>query len=321
MLRAPVSSTKTRNHETTKKAFCTKALLRFRAFAFSCFRVFVTACVWALAATPAAAQQTFTGRLSDSTCGASHQRKAGELTDRQCLHACIRALAKYVLVDSNNQVLPIANQDAMGLPLYAGRPVKLTGELKGSAIFVTKVEAIPAHLHLGHVMTNWRDTPGTRGFLPVAVDEARVAVLHARLAAKGANLDDVKLHAGHVLHALDPALEAKGPGAGYGVKKAAAGALQHLEFAARESKTGGATAAITTHAAPVTSSLTNVLQWVDQAVAAAQKIRAAADAAEAAGPAADLAALTLRISDEGLRPAQTHMNLMLKAEGLLGAPR
>jgi hypothetical protein len=271
---------------------------------------------------PAAAQQTFTGRVSDSMCGASHQSKtASELTDRQCLLACIAALAKYVLVDPNNQVLPIANQDAMGLPLYAGRPVKLTGEWTGDAIFVTKVEAIPAHLHIGHVMTNWRDTPGTRGFLPVAVDEARVAVLHAGLAVKGSTLDDVKLHAGHVLHALDPTLEPKGPGAGYGIKKAAAGAQQHLEFAARESKTGGAAENITTHAAQVSSSLSNVLQWVDQAIAAAQKIRAAADVADAAAPAAELAALTRRISDEGLQQAQTGMGLILKAEGLLGAPR
>jgi len=43
---------------------------------------------------------------------------------------------------------------------------------------------------------------------------------------------------------------------------------------------------------------------------------AATDAAEAAGPAADLAALMLRISDEGLPQAQTHMGLILKAEVL-----
>jgi hypothetical protein len=269
---------------------------------------------------PAAAQQTFTGRLSDSMCGASHQMKAaaGGLADRECLFACIKGLAKYVLVDEHNQVVPIANQDAMGLPLYAGRPVKLTGERKGDAIFVTKVEAIPAHLHLGHVMTNWRDTPGTRGFLPVAVDEARVAVLHANLALKASSLDDIKLHAGHVLNALDPTVEPKGPGAGYGVKKATAGALQHLDFAA---KADGATATITTHAAQVSSSLSNVLEWVNQAIAAAQKVRAATAAAEAAGSAADVAALMRRISDEGLQQAQTHMNLILKAEGLLGAPR
>ena len=273
---------------------------------------------------PARAEQTFTGKISDSMCGASHRASpstslgAGELTDRQCLLACIGALAKYVLVDRNDRVLPIANQDAMGLPLYAGRPVKLTGEWKGDAIFVTRVEAIPAHLHIGHVMTNWRDTPGARGFLPVAVDEARVAVLHARLAVNSTSLDDIKLHAGHVLNALDPAVERAGPGAGYGVRKAAAGALQHLDFAASAE---GATINITTQAAQVSSSLSNVLQWVDQAVAAAQRIRAATDTASAAGAAAGLAALMQRINDEGLQDAQTRMGLMLTAEGLLGAPR
>jgi len=268
---------------------------------------------------PAAAQQTFTGRLSESMCGASHQSRtsAGALTDRECLLACVNALAKYVLVDRNNEVMPIANQDAMGLPFYAGRPVKITGERRGDAIFVTKVEAIPAHLHIGHVMTNWRDTPGTRGFLPVAVDEARVAVLHAGLAVKGSSLDEIKLHAGHVLHAIDPTVEPKGPGAGYGVKKAASGALQHLEFA---TKADGATANITTHAAQVSSSLSSVLQSVDRAIAAAKSIRAATDAVEAGGLAADLVALTLRIS-EALQVAETHMGLILKAEGLLGAPR
>jgi hypothetical protein len=269
---------------------------------------------------PVWAQQTFTGRLSDSTCGASHQSRAAQdhITDRQCLLACIKALSKYVLVESNSQLVSIANQDAMGLPLYAGRPVKLTGESKGGAIFITKVEAVAAHLHLGHVMTNWRDTPGSRGFLPVAADEARVAVQHARLASQSANLDDIKLHAGHVLHALDPTLEAKGPGAGYGVKQAATGALQHLDFAA---KAEGATANITTSATKVSSSLAQSQQWVGEAVAAAQKIRAATTMAEAAPVATTLVALTLRISADGLQSALSDMDMLLKAEGLAGAPR
>jgi hypothetical protein len=298
------------SHESTK-ARNGKHL--FRVFVFSWLLIVIAGVV-------PAAQQTFTGRLSDSMCGASHQMKAaaGGLTDRECLLACIKTLAKYVLVDQDNQVLQIENQDAMGLPLYAGRPVRITGERKGDAIFVMKVEAIPAHLHLGHVMTNWRDTPGTRGFLPVAVDEARVAVLHANLALKASSLEDIKLHAGHVLNALDPTVEPKGPGAGYGVKKAAAGALQHLDFAA---KADGATATVTTYAAQVSLSLSNVLQWVDQAIAVAQRIRAATDAVNAAGSTADLAGLMLRISDEGLQQAQTQMGLILKAEGLLGAPR
>ena len=271
-------------------------------------------------ASAAAAQQTFTGRLSDSVCAASHQSKAAsaQLTDRECLFACIKRLSTYVLVDSDGQVLAIANQDAMGLPLYAGRPVRITGERKGDAIVIAKVEAIPAHLHIGHVMTNWRDTPGNRGFLPVAIDEARVAALHAGLAAKSASLDDVKLHAGHVLHALDPAVEPKGPGAGYGVRSAATGALQHLENAV---KAEGATSTMTTNAAPASSSLRAVQQAVDEAVAMVQRIRATTDLDAARRSAADLAALTQRISDEGLQPAQTSMNLILKAEGLLGAPR
>jgi hypothetical protein len=60
---------------------------------------------------------------------------------------------------------------------------------------------------------------------------------------------------------------------------------------------------------------------VDQAIAAAQRIRTATDRTEVTAPVADLVALTRLISDEGLQQAQSHMGLMLKAEGLLGAPR
>ena len=283
-------------------------------------RIFTVAMVFTLATiVSVAARQSFSGRLSDSACGASHQAKAaGSLTDRQCLLLCIRALATYVLVDNDRQVIPITNQDAMGLPLYAGRPVRLTGESRGSAIFVTRVEAIPAHLHLGHVMTNWRDTPGSRGFLPVAADEARVAVLHARLAARATSLDEIRLHAGHVLHALDPEVEPKGPGAGYGVKRATAGAQQHLDFAV---KAEGATAGLTEHAAHVSAWLAQVLQVVDEAVATAQRARASLDAAAAAAAAADLEKLARRISEEGLAQAEMRMTPLLEAEGLLGVPK
>src|SRR5262249_39396718 len=135
-------------------------------------------------------------------------------------------------VDGKQQIIPIANQDLGGFPLYAGRLVRITGDLKDGAIVATKVEAIPAHLHLGHVMTNWRDTPGNVGFLIAAISDGRVAATHAELAVKSPDdLEAMKLHAAHVLNALDSTIEPKGPGSGYGVKKAATGALQHLEFA------------------------------------------------------------------------------------------
>jgi hypothetical protein len=280
--------------------------------------VFVFSWQMLYAALPGTAQQGFTGRLSDSKCGAAHQAKAASDTDRQCLLACIGALEKYVLVDRDNRVIPIANQDALGLPLYAGRPVRITGEMRGSALVVAKVEAIPAHLHLGHVMTNWRDTPGNRGFLPVAVDEARVAVEHARLAAKSASLEDIRLHAGHALHALNPDIVSTGAGAGYGVKKAAANAVQHLESALAAD---GATTNMTAHIPAALSSLSNALNAVDRAIATGQSIRSAGSADEATLLAAILVGQIEQVGGEGLQDAMTRMNQLLKAEGLFGAPR
>jgi hypothetical protein len=264
--------------------------------------------------------QTWNGTLSDSMCGASHKLRAaaGNLSDRECIFECIKALAKYVLVDDKDQVIPIATQDLGGLPLYAGRPVKITGELKDGAIVATRIEAIPAHLHLGHVMTNWRDTPGNAGFLIAAIGDARIAATHADLAAKSPDLDSMQLHAGHVLHALDPAIEAKGPGSGYGLKKAATNALQHLEFAVNAE---GATANIKTHAAAVSSLLNDVLQWANDAITAAQKVRAAKSASEAVPLVNELAALTKQISETGLPRTKAEMDLLMKGEHLENAPK
>jgi hypothetical protein len=277
---------------------------------------------WAIAA-PSQEQnpQVWSGRLSDSMCGASHQMKTvgGNISERECVFECIKALAKYVLVDNNQQVVPIATQDLGGLPLYAGRLVRITGELKNGAIVATKVEAIPAHLHLGHVMTNWRDTPANVGFLIAAISDAKVAVTHAELTARSPdNVDEMKLHAGHVLNALDPSIEPKGPGSGYGVKKAATGALQHLEFAVNGE---GSSANIKTYATRVSASLKDVLNGTDQAIAIAQKITASKSASEATPLAVDLLRLTKQISDEGLQAAKMDMDLMMKGEGLENTPR
>jgi hypothetical protein len=127
------------------------------------------------------------------------------------------------------------------------------------------------------------------------------------------NLDQMKLHAGHVLNALDPSIEARGPGSGYGVKKAAAGALQHLDFAA---KAEGASANVKTRAIHVSSLLTDAVQGTDLAIATAQKIRAAASPSEAAPLAKDLVTLTTQLVD-GLTLAQADMQVMMRGEGLM----
>ena len=187
-----------------------------------------------------------------------------------------------------------------------------------------------AHNHIGHVMTAWKDTPASQGFLPAAIADAKVAAVHAGYMQKSPdNLDSLKLHAGHVINALDPSIEAKGPGSGYGVKKAAAGASQHAQLAA---KSEGASKGVQTHAGHVSASLANVDQWTDAAVATAQKIRAATSAAEAAPLVAELTVQINNISngldankdgsigwqagEGGLAQANQHMMLMMKGEGL-----
>jgi hypothetical protein len=200
----------------------------------------------------------------------------------------------------------------------------------GGGTLTGQAPANPTHTHIGHVMTSWKDTPNMQGFLPVAVADAKVAATHAGLAAKAPdNLDSMKLHAGHVLNALDPSIEMKGPGSGYGVKRAAAGALQHVQLAA---KTEAASANVKTHTTHVAASLGDVVQWTDQAIATAQKVRAATTAAEAAPLITELGTQTASIAngldankdgqigwqtgEGGLAQAQTHMGLMMKGEGL-----
>ncbi len=258
--------------------------------------------------------QTWSGILSDSTCGGSHKAMsaAAGMTERECGFHCLKALAKYVLVDQNGSVLRIANQDFAGLPLRLARPVRLTGQMTDSGIVISRIEPPLVHAHIGHVMTAWRDTPGTVGLLTVAASDARVAAAHALLTSKSETLDDMKLHAGHVLHALDPTLEPKGPASGYGTKKAATGALQHVGFAA---SVEGASPLVKTHAGVVSARLTDTIATTDRAIATAQKIRAAGASAEALTLTGELVSEISQIG-EGIESAQQEMRLMMKSEGL-----
>ena len=274
----------------------------------------VVCLIEAASARQAPKPQTWSGVLSDSTCGASHAAVAAAsgMTERLCAFHCLKNLAKYVLVDDQQNVIPIANQDFAGLPLRLARPVRITGQLTDNGILVARIELPLVHAHIGHVMTAWRDTPGTVGLLTVALSDARVGAAHAQLAAKSQTLDDMKLHAGHVLHALDPTIEAKGPASGYGTKKAAAGGLQHVGFAA---EVDNASAAVKQQAATVSAMLTETMSAIDRAIATAQQIRSASASAEAKPAVDELLTLASSIGD-GLQKAQEQMRAMMKAEGL-----
>ena len=92
--------------------------------------------VWVGAATTLAAPQTWTGTISDSQCGKNH---GGEVEDRACTLRCIQIHYDYVFV-VGDKVLKIANQNFASLEQHAGHVVKLTGEQKGDAIVVSKIE-------------------------------------------------------------------------------------------------------------------------------------------------------------------------------------
>jgi hypothetical protein len=258
--------------------------------------------------------QTWSGVLSESKCGASHQAMAAAsgMTDRQCAFHCLKDLAKYVIVDDQKNVIPIANQDFAGIPLRLARPVRVTGVLTDDGVLVSRIEPPLVHAHIGHVMTAWRDTPGTVGLLTIAISDTRIAAAHALLLSKSSALEEMKTHAAHVLHALDPSIEKTGPASGYGAKRAAAGAVQHVGFAAA---VDNASTAVKTHASTVTGSLNEALAAVDRAVAAAQKIREAVAFDGAAAPARELLPA---IDDIGrlLQQSEQEMRAMMKGEGL-----
>ena len=94
-----------------------------------------------LACVALAADQTWTGQISDSMCGTSHAKMmAGHagMSDRDCTLACIKGGSKYVFV-SDGKVYNIANQKLAALRTDAGMQVVLSGTMKGDTITVSKV--------------------------------------------------------------------------------------------------------------------------------------------------------------------------------------
>jgi hypothetical protein len=92
-----------------------------------------------------AAEQTWSGAISDSMCGASHaamSTNGAKVTDRDCTVACVSYQTadspKFVFV-SRGKVYPIANQRFGGLARYAGQPITLTGDMNNGTITASKI--------------------------------------------------------------------------------------------------------------------------------------------------------------------------------------
>ena len=88
-----------------------------------------------------AAPATWTGKISDSMCNASHGANGGTVQkDHDCTLKCVKGGQEYVFInDADHKIYKIANQKFKDLEVHAGHTVNLTGELKNDKITVTKI--------------------------------------------------------------------------------------------------------------------------------------------------------------------------------------
>jgi hypothetical protein len=194
-------------------------------------------------------------------------------------------------------------------------------------------ERPPALTHVLHVSETFRGTPDGMGLLPTALAEAEIARRHATLAAQDpSDLDAMKRHVGHVLHALDPSAVESGPGLGYGAVRAAERTAHYISLAAASV---GATPPIQTHAEHIATAARNAATNGTAAAELAQEILESEDAASAAELLEEMTARVTAMADGvdangdgtigwqegegGLAQAQTHLELLRRAAGLEGS--
>ena len=105
-------------------------------------KVLATAAAVMMMAGPMLAAE-YKGRISDAMCNAKHakgEHGTKEMTDRQCVEACVKSGEKYVFIGEGDKVYKIDNQDFAGLKTHAGHEVTVTGEAKGETLTISKIE-------------------------------------------------------------------------------------------------------------------------------------------------------------------------------------
>ena len=216
-----------------------------------------------------------------------------------------------------------ANYAAAGIPIVVAMGMIVSAG-------ALHAQANPAHTHIGHVASGFPAAPDGRGLLAAAVAEADVAIQHAGLALRDpANLEGMKTHAGHVLHAIDPSQASAGPGLGFGVKQASEGIAQHMGLAASAE---GASGAVRTHNTHIGAAARTVAQRADRVAELARQIQAATTADQAAPLVQELQTVAQQLKtgqdadgngtvgwqegEGGLDQATQHVGLLTEAEGL-----
>lgn len=78
-----------------------------------------------------AASSSFNGWVSDEKCGAK--------IDAQCNKACYDRGVRLVFVNTNNEVVPVANQDA--LKDFLGQKVTVQGKIQNGTLTVASIKS------------------------------------------------------------------------------------------------------------------------------------------------------------------------------------
>ncbi len=218
--------------------------------------------------------------------------------------------------------------------MFDAEVARLTGQaLPGTVVNgVAVVPSLPGivGIEIGYISTNYLDTPDKAGLLPLAQAEARIAAQHAGFMPRAVdNLATLQMHAGHILHALDPSLmpTATAPGKGYGLKHALEGIVAYADAAAKDA---GASANVKMHTTHIIGAANGTSARADQVIALAKKIRAATavkDAASLVGEMQSLCDQLLAGADSnadgkigwdkgegGLQQVQEHLTLLINGE-------
>lgn len=147
--------------------------------------------------------------------------------------------------------------------------------------------------HVHHIATSFPGAPEARGLAVTIAGEANTAMLHANFAAGDlGNVDAMKTHVRHVLHALDPEQEGEGPGLGFGVRPAAEAIIVHIELAMN---TPSASDAVLTHGARVAGAGRATVARVERMIEVARQALAAESAADVARQVEVLRELALQL--------------------------
>jgi len=185
-------------------------------------------------------------------------------------------------------------------------------------------------VHVQHVNKSWNDTPQQKGLMETAIGEAEIAATHAGFAAKKPDdLAWMKMHNKHVINAIDPSKEAKGPGMGYGVLKASKGVIKHINLAAGSE---GASEYLKMHSVHVATSADNAVKRSEQVLQLSGKLQMTSSSKEAAKLSEEIVVLTQAIlngtdangdgkitwqaGEGGLLESKKHLGFIVKDAGL-----